>query len=113
MSDTGSNPASRASSPPATPVTGLLLRLVWMVFGNIGLIGVAGVLMRDDGGSVGPVSAAYWGLVAFIVGARFVDIRHYGGRTSEGEPATMAHFQRHAVTLGLVAAVVYGVALAV
>jgi len=105
--------ASRSSSiesTPTTPGTGLLMRLFWMVFGNIALLGAGGLLLKDDGEQLLELSIVYWLLVGAIVAARYLDIRRYGGRTAEGEPANLTHLRRHAAILVPVAALVWVVA---
>jgi hypothetical protein len=46
----------------------------------------------------------YWGIVATVLGARYLDIVRYQGLTADGEPASMRDFRRHAVRLTIVAA---------
>ncbi|MCA9518356.1 MAG: hypothetical protein KC635_25655 [Myxococcales bacterium] len=89
---------------------GLLMRLFWMFFGNIALIGVAGLLFRDDGEQLVELSVLYWVVVGAIIGSRWLDIFRFGGRTTEGEPATPAHLKKHATVLVPLALVVWAVA---
>jgi hypothetical protein len=57
-----------------------------------------------------PASVAFFGVVALLVAARFVDVARFGGQTTTGEPATRADAQRYAFTVvGLSSAAWLGV----
>lgn len=87
---------SDASAYPST-LTGLFLRTWWMLLGNfaLGLVLAVMVFERDELPSL--LDAAFVGLAASLVAARFADIRYFAGATAEGARATMAHFRRYAV----------------
>lgn len=92
-----------AGAAPDAPAKGsgkgLLMRLFWMFFGNVALIGVGGLIFRDDGAQLVELSIVYWVVVGLLLASRWFDITRFGGRTTEGEPATPAHFRRHATIL--------------
>ena len=54
----------------------------------------------------------FWLIVGLSIGARYIDIVRYQGTTVDGEPATTAHFKRHALTLLVAGAAVWAVARA-
>ena len=87
---------------------GCLLRLFWMAFGNLALVMIAIVIVRQQRFSV--LDVAFWLIVIAAAVARLVDIKHFDGRTVEGEPATMIHFRRYAWRLPVVAAILWSAA---
>jgi hypothetical protein len=83
---------------------GAILRLWWMALGNGAFLFSAVYLaMSGQGWRLSLVDLTYWAAVVTLLGARFLDISWYRGSTSTGEPATMAHWRRYAVTLLLLA----------
>jgi len=82
---------SRSESTGYLP---LVLRITWMMIGNLGLF-ICAVLIAQG---VAPVVTD---LLLFLVAGglitvRYVDITRCEGQTSEGEPATLAHWRRYA-----------------
>jgi len=84
---------------------GCLLRLFWMAFGNLALLMLAVLVIKEKRFS--PLDLVYWGVVLALGVARFVDIRRFAGRTIDDEPATMLHFRRYAWRLPLLAGVLW------
>jgi hypothetical protein len=81
---------------------GCFLRLFWMMIGNmILLLSVVGISRHPTGG-LGLADASYWGIVACLLLARYIDIRYFRGLTADGDPATMADWRRYASVLGAV-----------
>jgi hypothetical protein len=91
-------PAS--AQPEYQDPLGCLPRIFWMMIGNLAALMAALKIYLSTGWSA--ADAAYWLLVALLVGARYVDIVRFKGQTMDGEPATMAHLKRY-VLLVLVA----------
>ncbi len=89
---------------------GCLPRLFWMGFGNIALVITALLIYRSAGSSIADL--VFWLIVGLSIGARYIDIVRYQGTTVDGEPATTAHFKRHALTLLVAGAAVWAVARA-
>ncbi|HOX27003.1 MAG TPA: hypothetical protein PLL30_14890 [Candidatus Krumholzibacteria bacterium] len=88
----------------STAKTGCLpafLRFFWMALGNIGLF--VGALLIARGTAPTAVTAAYAWLVVALVVVRYLDIARFDGRTTENEPATMAHWRRYTVLLVVIA----------
>lgn len=91
------------------PATGCLLRVFWIMVGNLALLFCAVYIAQNATRLVGVADAVYWAIIGSLLAARYVDIRHFQGRTAEGEPASMAHWRRYA---GLLVAVSAGLWLA-
>ncbi|MBI3179110.1 MAG: hypothetical protein HYZ27_05575 [Deltaproteobacteria bacterium] len=92
--------ASEWVSKPRT-TGGMLLRLFWMLVGN-GILLFTTILLLLKGSS--PLfHALFWGTAAALLVARYLDIAHFAGATADGEPATLAHWRRHAVTVAIAA----------
>jgi len=74
----------------------LLARAYWMLFGYVPLFGAGASMIESEARSI-EANAAYWAAALAIVAVRYVDITRLGGRTAENEPASLAHWRRHAV----------------
>ena len=75
---------------------GCLLRLFWMVVGNMLLLLAALAILERPSRVIGPADLVFWTTVAGMLAARYADIRHFDGRTADGQPATMAHWRTYA-----------------
>jgi hypothetical protein len=87
-------------NPGATPETslgGCLVRLCWMMLGNVALLLTAAWISQQHSGFLSVADAAFWGLIAFVIAARYVDVARFQGRTATYEPATMVHWRRYAL----------------
>lgn len=80
-----------------TPPAGCLLRIFWMMIGNLILLVSAFGIAQSQSGFLGVADAFYWGTVGCLLAARYVDVRHLKGLTADGAPASMAHWRRYAV----------------
>lgn len=89
------------------PPAGCLLRIFWMMIGNVILLSCAYGIVQHPSSVLSIADVFYWAVVGSLLAARFVDIRHLDGTTAEGAPATMAHWRRYAVLLGIVATVLW------
>jgi len=76
--------------------TGCLLRLYWMLLGNA-LVALFAYRIAERGGTITALDVFFWLGAASLVIARYVDVRFLGGKTAEGEPATMKHWQRYSL----------------
>jgi hypothetical protein len=86
-------------------MTGCLLRLMWMFGGNMVLFFLAIAIAQSDGWQPTWRDAAFVAVVVALIAVRFVDIRLFEGKDTEGkEQATMIHWRRYAVLLIAVAA---------
>ena len=74
---------------------GCLVRLAWMVFGNLILVLCLFGISQRPWRIFDFVDAIYLVTVAALVALRYVDIRYYAGTTSTGEPATLADWRAY------------------
>jgi len=80
---------------------GCLLRLFWMVAGNLALLALILSIFNQGGFSF--LDAIYWLVVGALAATRYVDIRRFAGLTVHGTPATMTDFRRYGTRLLMVA----------
>ena len=85
---------------------GCLLRMYWMLLGNA-LVALFAYAIAGKGGLITAMDIFYWLGAASLSIARYVDIRFLGGKTAEGEPATMKHWQRYSSRLLAAALIVW------
>ena len=98
------NPLAQGKLVSETEATGclpLLLRLTWMVFGNLALFLCAAFIIKKSA----PVLAdiAYFSVAAGLILVRYLDIAKYNGLTSDEKPATLADWRRYAILLSFIA----------
>lgn len=93
-----------SETTPATPTVapaGCLLRLVWTVAGNAAIY----LALATIAATRAPLPSALDGVVAtawvLMLVARWFDITRCGGRTIHDEPATLTHWRRYALVLGV------------
>lgn len=91
-------------------LAGCLPRLFWMAFGNIALVGAAFAVYESRGWSIADL--AFLSVVGLLIGARYIDIVRYQGKTADGEPATVAHLKRYVLWLLVIAIALWAVARA-
>ncbi|PKN54289.1 MAG: hypothetical protein CVU56_27350 [Deltaproteobacteria bacterium HGW-Deltaproteobacteria-14] len=96
------------STASTTSLSGLAVRLYWLIFGNILLALMAMLILLEQGSTFSLADAGYGAGVLLLIGARHLDVARFNGLTAEGEPATMAHFRRYATLLIAVAVVMWG-----
>lgn len=102
-------PRHTATRPRPEPMGCLpaLLRLTWMALGNFGLLLCAAFIAKGAGRTM---DVGYFGVAVGLIVIRYVDIMVFGGRTSEGDPATLAHWSRYAAWVAVVAVALWALA---
>ncbi len=100
----------------AESLPGCLLRIFWMILGNLALFFCAYFIASKP--STGKVQlsvfdAIYAAAALALILARYIDVRSCGGTTASGKPATMANFRRYAVILVIASAAVWAGAHAI
>jgi len=70
-----------------------------MFLGNGALFVLAVFIAQGPRAALTALDAAYWAVVAAVIGLRYVDIRAFSGQTAKSEPATMAHWRRYAAVV--------------
>jgi hypothetical protein len=86
---------------------GCMLRLFWMVIGNILLFLAALAILERPSRMLGFADLFYWMTVACMLAARYIDIRHFDGRTADGQVATMANWRNYALWVCVAAIVLW------
>ncbi len=104
---------SPSASPPHDSLSGCLVRLAWMFLGNGALFVLAVFIAQGPRAAISALDAAYWAVVAALIGLRYLDIKAFKGQTATSEPATMAHWRRYAVIVLAASLVGWGLAHAV
>ena len=86
----------------------IFLRLTWMVFGFVALFLCAALVAK---GTAPVVMDIIFFMVAIgLIVVRYVDITKFKGQTSEGTPATLAHWRRYAVLTAVISTGVWALA---
>ena len=94
-----------------TSASGCLIRLCWMIFGNMALFFGAIYIWHNKSSFFSLVDVVFWSIVLLLIVIRYLDIRKLKGLTMKGdEPATMAHWWRYAGVLILVSLLLWGAA---
>lgn len=101
---------STVEETPGEGAGGCLLRLFWMIAGNLMLVLALVAIAQRTSPGLSWVDIAFWAAVVAVLAARWVDITRFHGRNSDGQPATLADWRRHAVGLLAVAAIAYAIA---
>jgi hypothetical protein len=91
-------PDARTDSPQ-NHEGGCLLRLSWMLGGNLAVLLIAVAIAQGGGTFFSFADAFFWLVVLAMVGIRYVDITRMKGLTAGGKPATLADWKRYVVIL--------------
>ena len=84
---------------PQQAGSGCLVRLVWMVFGNIALVIAVVSILRKQELAFSIADVALWAIVGVMVAARWLDVTRLNGLTAAGRRATLADWRRYAMLL--------------
>lgn len=93
--------ANEIQTPP-TPAMGLLLRIYWLMFGNLFLVLGVVFIFKNKFHPLFLNDILYWCSAIGLILARYFDIRNFNGETGSCEPATMAHFKKYAVIVSAI-----------
>lgn len=96
-----SNPAESTPQVAYDRPEGCLLRLFWMVAGNLALFALVLSIFNQGGFSL--LDGAYWLVVVALAASRYIDIKRFAGLTVHGTPATLGDFRRYGIWLLIVA----------
>lgn len=91
-------PEKHVEPPSQISGYGCLVRLGWMFVGNVLLV-LCAIAIAQRGRSLSWVDAAFWALIASLLGLRYLDIARMGGQTATGQPASMSHWRRYVAFL--------------
>lgn len=95
------------SEVASTPSKGVFTRLYWMLIGPIAVFAAASLLIKHPSWSFGWRDLLFWAAIASVIGARWLDVRRYGGLNADGTPSTNEDVKRHAGILGGVGVAVW------
>ncbi len=82
-----------------------LLRLTWMALGNAALFLCASLIAKGTAPVV--MDIMYFAVAIGLIVIRYIDITRFKGQTSEGKPATLAHWRRYALLTAVISAGVW------
>jgi hypothetical protein len=92
---------------------GCLTRLSWMLFGNVGILISAVFIAKHKGSFLSYADLAYWLVIAFLIGMRYIDITRMHGLTATGEPATINNWRKYVLYMVIFSCVLWGIVHAV
>jgi len=81
------------------------LRITWLMWGNIALFACAALVAY--GTAQGWADLLFLLVTGGLIAVRYVDITRFSGETSDGEPATVAHWRRYTVKVMLASATLW------
>ena len=85
----------------------LIVKIFWTLFGNVILIVSVVLIFQRKDRMFHTADGVFWGTVAALVLARYLDIKLYNGLTATGQPASMSHWRKYAVVLLICSAVLW------
>jgi hypothetical protein len=80
-------------------LTGCFVRLLWMFLGNAAMALMAISIAQGSPEKLLLKDAVFFILAGLSVLARYLDVRYLHGQTSDGMPATPAHFRKYAAVV--------------
>ena len=87
-----------------TPITGCLVRVVWLFGGIAALCLLLIPIAMNDSGRLSFVSIGYWIVLGLIVVARYVDVTCFASTMpNDGAPATLRDANRFSARLVVIA----------
>ncbi len=93
---------------PQDEPTGCLppfLRFTWMALGNAALFLCAALVAKGTAPVL--VDILFVAVAIGLIVVRYIDITKFKGQTSEGKPATLAHWRRYAFLTAVISAGVW------
>ena len=96
------------TEPEPTGCGGLVVRIFWLMGGNLALLMLAVFIFQK--GTFSAFDIAFWAIVAGLILIRYLDITRLKGLTSNSEPATLKHWRIYVVKLLAASGVLWGLA---
>jgi hypothetical protein len=102
---------SHTFTPEVRATSGLqvLIRMFWMLFGNIALAALA-ISIYTAKGSTSGLDVAFGLTLLALLAIRYADIRYLDGRTASDEPATPKTYRNYAIGLSVLSLVAWATA---
>jgi hypothetical protein len=97
------------SETPRTNGLQVLIRILWMLIGNIVLAALA-ISMYHAKSIPSGKDVAFGVTLLFLLVIRYVDIRYLNGRTASDEPATPTTYRNYAIGLFVISLVAWAAA---
>ncbi len=88
---------TRTQTTDEQPAIGYVVRLYWMLFGNVALFFIW--LDVASSGGVGSADLVYGAVTLSLLLARWIDIKKLNGMTTRAQRATQADLRRYAIGL--------------
>jgi len=101
-------PHQNISEPRETGCLTIIIRLIWMIFGNGILFFTAIFIAQQRAGIV--LDIVFWAVVAGVILTRYIDITVFQGNTADNEPATLKDWRQYSLALLVISSVVWIVA---
>ncbi len=95
--------------PNQDTASGCLVRLLWMLLGNIVLAASAMSISHRTTFFSG-ADLVFWVTVVTIIWLRYIDIARFHGQTVTGAPANMSQWRRYCVLMAAVAFAIWIIA---
>lgn len=89
------NPDGNVNSADQISGAGCLVRLAWMMIGNVALAACAAAIATRTGSFLSAADVVFWALVPILIWLRHVDVTHMKGQTVTGQPASLSHWKRY------------------
>jgi hypothetical protein len=77
----------------------LFVRVFWILLGNVILIVSVILIFQHKDWMIHSADGVFWGTVAALILARYLDIKLYNGLTATGKPASMSQWRKYAAVL--------------
>jgi len=77
----------------------VLMRAVWMFLGPMALLLICLWIAHSSTGWLTALDAAYFAIIALMIGCRWAEQKSGKATTATGEPATWSNFNRYVVAL--------------
>ena len=107
-----SKPERETTSIPVMSAGDCWVRLGWMLFGTAALV-ISTTVIASSRSFPSAADAVFWFSVVACIALRYLDVSRRTGLTVTGEPATMRHWRRYALIMGVAAPIVWGAAHAI
>lgn len=75
--------------------------------GTVTLLLLSALIAQGNAPSVTLYDLGLWVVAAAMVAVRYVDITRFGGQTTEGQPATLAHWRKYALGVAFVTSLLW------
>ena len=100
--------AGDKSPPEPSGCLPVLVRITWLMWGNLALLLSAALVAEGETPILSDV--LFFAVCAGLIGVRYLDIVRFNGETSDGERATLADWRRYSIRIGILSAALWTLA---